>query len=327
MRDSSTFVCVLCGGVDCALLHQDLPDLHLEQPTGYRAQLVQCARCGLIAQWPTPSNEQLTSFYPDAYSPFQARASGVHPTQRVFRSRRPQFVTRHVRSGRLLDVGCSTGAFLLDMQAVGGWSCTGIEPSRSAVMAARARGLDVHEMNMEQLGAHADLGRFDAITLWDVLEHLRDPVESLRQLRTMLADNGVLVIGIPNGDSLEYRLFGRWWSGLEAPRHLFVFSRRTIAAVLSAAGFDVQEIRNGPGLYLTFVNTLLFRLRAAGVAYAATQRIGALLRAAPLRLLAEPFFRLTSVGVRGSKMVVTARANAHTPGNVDELRSEGDGDG
>jgi SAM-dependent methyltransferase len=304
------FTCALCGCGQHAVLHSQLQDLHLEKPTGFSAQLVQCSQCGLIAQWPVPTNEQLASFYPDEYSPFLARSAVSKPARTLFRSRRPDFVTRHVRSGRLLDVGCSTGSFLLDMQSIGGWSCVGIEPSRSAVQAARARRLDVHEMNMDQLSAHADLGTFDVITLWDVLEHLRSPVESLQQLRKMLGAGGLVVIGIPNADSVEYRAFGRCWSGLEAPRHLFVFSKRTIAAVLNAAGFDVLTISNGPGLYLTFVNTVLFRLRAAGVAHSTTQRIGALLRGKLLRLCAEPFFRLTSVGVRGSKMVVAARARS-----------------
>lgn len=302
------FSCALCGCSRHTVQYSGLQDLHLERPTGFSAQLVKCSQCGLIAQWPVPTDEQLASFYPDEYSPFQARAAASKAVRTVFRSRRPDFVTRHVRTGRLLDVGCSTGSFLIDMQSIDGWSCVGIEPSRSAVLAARARGLDVHEMNMDRLGAHVDLGVFDVITLWDVLEHLRNPVESLRQMRAMLAPGGLVVIGVPNVDSFEYSIFGRYWSGLEAPRHLFVFSKHTVAAVLNAAGFDVSEISNGPGLYLTFVNTVLFRLRAAGVAHAMTQRIGAFLRGKVLRLCAEPFFRLTSVGVRGSKMVVAARA-------------------
>jgi hypothetical protein len=123
----------------------------------------------------------------------------------------------------------------------------------------------------------------------------------------MLVDDGVVAIGVPNIGSWEASVFGRTWSGLEAPRHLHVFDPQTIAAVASAAGYEVLAVGNGTGLYSTFVNTLIFTLRARGVSYRAARGVGRLLRSIVLRRSCEPLLQIVCPRGRAAKMVAVVR--------------------
>jgi len=81
------------------------------------------------------------------------------------------------------------------------------------------------------------LGPFDCITLWHSLEHVRDPSAILRDCKKILKPGGVLLIAVPDAGGLEARTFGARWFHLDVPRHLFHFTRKSLASVLRAAGF------------------------------------------------------------------------------------------
>jgi SAM-dependent methyltransferase len=145
---------------------------------------------------------------------------------------------RHLQAvpeGRLLDVGCGSGAFLTQMAALG-WRAEGVDPDPAAVAAARRTGVEA------RLGTLADLElneeAFDAITLSHVIEHLHDPAEDLRRLHRLLRPGGQLWIGTPNLEALSFRRFGCHWRGLEPPRHLVLFRRASLERILRRTGFE-----------------------------------------------------------------------------------------
>lgn len=148
--------------------------------------------------------------------------------------------------GRLLDVGCGNGDFLLRMREVG-WSVTGVEPDPSAAeFASTQHGIDVRVGQLED-AAFPD-GQFDAIVLSHVIEHVYDPVATLRECRRVLAPGGRIVALTPNARSLGHRLLGRNWRGLEPPRHLHVFDPATLATCARLGGLQVTSLRTSARL-------------------------------------------------------------------------------
>ncbi|MBI4356151.1 MAG: class I SAM-dependent methyltransferase [Candidatus Omnitrophica bacterium] len=158
-------------------------------------------------------------------------------------------------SGRLLDVGCGYG-WLLRVAREAGYDVLGVEPSAEVARSARQEtGLPVVEGALAVLG---DGERFEVITLCNVLEHLPQPRESLRQLTRLLRPDGVLAICVPNIQGLLHRCVtwgyratgGRWTAPLEmlyqtdnACRHLYHFSPDTLTALVREAGLSVRRCR------------------------------------------------------------------------------------
>ncbi len=144
------------------------------------------------------------------------------------------------RAGRLLDVGAGDGRFLAEMRARG-WQVLGVEPDRSAVARARARGLEMLEGDVEIVPV---VEAFDAVTLNNVIEHVVDPIATLRRCWALVAPGGRLVVLTPNLESLGHRVFGARWRGLEPPRHLHLFDHATLAACARSAGVAVFSVRD-----------------------------------------------------------------------------------
>lgn len=141
--------------------------------------------------------------------------------------------------GRLLDVGFGNGGFLKKAGEMG-WRAEGIDFDPQAVEVARARGLVVSDETVEDLAARA--AHYDVITLSHVIEHVHDPVAFLRSLRLLLNPGGTLWIETPNYKSFGRAYFGRYWRGLEPPRHLVLFSKKSLLFALSRAGFNVVSM-------------------------------------------------------------------------------------
>jgi len=143
--------------------------------------------------------------------------------------------------GKLLDVGCGNGKFLTKMRKLG-WDVTGVEPDGQAVKLAREHfGLNIHEGVIEGTGFTDN--SFDAITMSHVLEHVWDPISTLRECYRLLKPSGKLVIVTPNINSLGHRLFGKAWRGLEAPRHLYIFSPKALKICIEQANFHILKLR------------------------------------------------------------------------------------
>lgn len=143
-----------------------------------------------------------------------------------------------IQSGdkRVLDVGCGNGRFLSFARALG-WEASGVEMDPLAAATARAQGFKILASRVEELTG-AMSGMFDAVTLSHVLEHVHDPVKLLMDCHSLLKPGGFLWLETPNIASVGYDLYGRFWRGLEAPRHLVLFSRSSLELCLRNAGFE-----------------------------------------------------------------------------------------
>jgi SAM-dependent methyltransferase len=195
--------------------------------------------------------------------------------------------------------------FLREMQNNVGWEVYGVEINEFAACVAREQHwLDVRVGTLEQAAFPDEF--FDAVTLWDVLEHLHDPVASLREIRRILKLDGVLVIRVPNANSWDAALFGRYWAGLEPPRHLYVFTPNTLGALLTANSFRAKSWSSNIAAYTTFLLSLRLWSNAQKRPNAARDFLIRSLHHPLMRLLVAPVFYLDGIGLRGPLMVVTA---------------------
>jgi SAM-dependent methyltransferase len=246
------------------------------------SDLVRCTRCGHRQTEPMPADAVLESAYADAASDdYVDEEAGQRETARRALERIEHHLVPDPSNGaprprRLLDLGCWVG-FLLSEARERGWEATGVEPSQFASAFARDRlGLDVHTGDL--LSAPLPLGRYDAIVLGDVIEHLPRPGAALDRMATLLRPGGLAWMALPDaGSAVARRLGRRWWSVI--PTHVQFFTRGSIRALLERHEWTVLEIQTAPkafsvryylervGGYSPPVARLLVRgARAAGVA-------------------------------------------------------------
>ncbi len=159
--------------------------------------------------------------------------------------------------GRLLDAGCASGSFLLAAREAG-WSVAGVEPSEA--LFAKAVGTlgddaELHCRILEQAGLAPE--SFDAITLWDVLEHVPDPAGFMRLCRELLKPGGKLFVNVPDLDSFEAQTLGKRWPLLLA-EHLNYFNRESLRLCAEKAG--LSWIHFGRRSVSFSVEYILFRL-------------------------------------------------------------------
>lgn len=157
-----------------------------------------------------------------------------------------------VSHGRLLDVGCGSGDWLLSMRELG-WNVAGNDFDANAVKVAVDRGLDVTVGSLEQQNLPDD--SFDAVTLSHVIEHLPDPIGTMRECARILKPGGKIVLLTPNCASLSHRFFKQDWRGLEPPRHLHVFSLKSMDRMLAMTGFEQRSVR--PFIVTSVINDSL----------------------------------------------------------------------
>jgi len=144
--------------------------------------------------------------------------------------------------GRLLEIGCGSGACLARMRRLG-WEVQGVEPDTFAASIGRdTYGLDLYAGTLQQAGFPAE--SFDVITMNHVIEHVHDPLALLAECRRILRPGGRLVLTTPNTDSWGHKVFGRHWRGLEPPRHFMIFSLQNLEQCTKRSHFDTLALRS-----------------------------------------------------------------------------------
>lgn len=261
--------CYLCRS-NGSLLYSQLRDDLFGTPGDWNLKHCTNSECGLAWLDPMPKPSELSKAYQDYYT-HSSRQSGAISSKNPFLAlakesfgylkrflvlipgtNRQRLLSNNLylqgcRPGRLLDIGCGSGQFLQQMQ-IQGWEVEGVDFDEMATESARTNyGLRVHTGDLRDI-AYPD-NSFDAITLNNVIEHLPEPVEVVKECRRILRPGGRLVIVTPNFESLGRRRLARYWRGLEPPRHLFLFSPKNLAMVAQIAEFnDFQSFSSTGGL-------------------------------------------------------------------------------
>jgi len=206
--------------------------------------IVQCAACSFQFTNPRPSVGEIGRYYEsDAYVSHNSAATGLinqaYRVARFFTMRRKSSLLNKLapRRGRLLDYGCGTGHFLATAQAAG-WQVTGLEPNARAREAASKRlGQPIGQEGLSSF----EPGSFDAITLWHVLEHVHSLNETLAQLTALLKPDGVMLIAVPNVESLDAQHYRELWAAYDVPRHLYHFAPKTMTQLLKKHKLVIRQ--------------------------------------------------------------------------------------
>jgi SAM-dependent methyltransferase len=210
--------------------------------------VVKCCTCGLMRTNPRPTPKTMGLYYPDEYGPYKStlvRAGGQDKVQTLLRQ-----LVRHVfrfnthalpkiEPGRMLEIGCGSGAFLHHM-AKKGWNVEGLEFSETAASAARSAGYTVSSGTLETAQDPED--SYDLIVGWMTLEHLHDPLAALKKLHSWMKPDGWMITSIPNAASLGFTLFRESWYDLHLPNHLYHFTPRTLDKMLDIAGWRIEKV-------------------------------------------------------------------------------------
>ncbi len=305
MSTNEGLVCRLCGHAGAVTLKRAMPD-RLHPVGGATCSIARCAACGVVFTVLGGA----APFYPPDYEPFtppQQRAAKVRPTRdrirRVFYEGKGTVLERILlflpylvfrfrdkyklrnkwaydkafrRRGRLLDVGCGRGQHLLQ------WSksqdeVVGVEPHEPTATAAREEtGLDIRPGTLESQGFPPE--SFHCIAFCHVLEHVKNPRETLLEARRVLKPGGEIILWVPNFDSLLQPLFGRDWFSYEVPRHLWHFNPMRLNSILGDCGLRPLEVAMDPNEY-AFRRSVRF-LRESG-----RRILAALLSRRSLRML------------------------------------------
>ena len=251
-EDTEDVVCCLCR-LPGTLVHDVAP-----------FGVVRCPQCELVFISPRLRPEALQRLYDDVgyfeggvygagvssddgAPPAEGRWSPAMLLQRAWTAGRLALVDRErggaAAGGRLLEVGAGYGLFLAAAREAG-WTTSGVELSRTGAKHAQdTLGLDVFCGQLED--APLTPG-FDVVCAWDTAEHVPDPLSFWRTVRSLVADDGVVLFSTPYVSSLPARLLGtRWWT-LKPTEHIWHFTPRTHALVLARAGLALTRVIRSP---------------------------------------------------------------------------------
>ena len=222
-----------------------------------RFDVLRCARCGILFRDPLPDAAELKRMYEDeAYHQSEYFSASLDPAKAgpevALYERAIDWIEAHRSAGapRLLDVGCGSGLFL-ELARRRAWRIEGVEFSEQ--LAARAREqFRVPILAGDFAAVTLERSAYDVVTMWDLLEHVTDPVGTLAKVREILRPGGVLVVLTINSASLFNRIgdlgyrasLGRFSRPLELlydARHNFYFTLETLEALIDRAGFRVEE--------------------------------------------------------------------------------------
>lgn len=159
----------------------------------------------------------------------------------TYRSIIKDFESHRVNS-RFLDVGCGAGT-LLDIAVERNWNAVGIEVSKPAAEHLKQRGLNVFEGTLEE--AKFPDNHFDVVTCTEVIEHVTNPKELLKEIARVLAPTGILWMTTPHGRGLSGKFLGSNWTVVAPPEHLNLFSIKSLKMCLEEAGFQKCRIVSG----------------------------------------------------------------------------------
>lgn len=204
--------------------------------------IVKCRDCEFIFLNPRPSQDEFLNFYPTDFHKNDTSLlyKIIEPCFTLSLKNTIRTLKRYKKQGKILDIGCGNGSFILAMQKHG-YDAWGVELNSEAQkytplnLKGRIFFQELKECKFPEKS-------FDIITMFQSLEHVADLGTLFAEIRRIIKDKGIFYICVPNADFFESRLFGPYYYNLEVPRHFYFFNQETLSKLLSKNGFEVVRM-------------------------------------------------------------------------------------
>ncbi len=214
--------------------------------SGEEFQLLYDKELDMLETFPQPKADKLSEYYKseDYISHTDTKRNLLefvyHSVREIALKRKLKLINGfNSESKSLLDIGCGTGDFL-EKAKINNWNITGIEPNETAKQIANSK-TNNSVFGVEELN-NLKSNNFDVITLWHVLEHLPDLEMHINLLKSLLKQNGTLVIAVPNFNSYDAKYYESCWAAYDVPRHLWHFSKKSISKLFNKVNIELVEI-------------------------------------------------------------------------------------
>ncbi len=241
-RSVEFVLCNLCGS-DSSKPYMEI--------SGY--SIVQCVRCDLVYVNPRLKESELHDIYNESYyrnPAFRGKQTTFYGYGEYIKEkddiratfqRRLKWINKFSKKGKLLDIGCATG-FFLELATEHGWKVQGLELAKFAHEYATKK-LKLPVLNKTLEDAKFKEESFEAVSLFDVVEHLPNPKSTVKEVHRVLKKGGVFAITTPNIGSLVAKMLGKNWEEVRRVReHIYFFSEKTLKRMLEESGFEVLRV-------------------------------------------------------------------------------------
>lgn len=231
--------CPVCHSGEIGLRYSGRTTRNPSDPMQWRVSECRCCSLGFLN--PRPSWEELEPYYSAQYAAYGHSHGAKASDDEVVAEARRAGTFRHIpipEGKRVLDVGCGGGYFLRICSKLGA-KVQGVEPSPIAAEQAGSQGIPVFNGMLEDFETDEP---FDVITMSQVLEHVPDPVATLKKLKSLLAPGGMIWLAVPNADCRWAKALGWKWDGADLPYHLLHFGPRSISTATDEAGLTIARL-------------------------------------------------------------------------------------
>ena len=206
--------------------------------------LTKCRQCEFLFTNPRPTPDGLSRYYEsEEYISHQNKSNTlinwIYSIARKFTlSWKFRLISKHLRTGKALDIGCGTGHFLAKLKSKG-WTVQGIEPDSGA------RAIATEQLGYENIVDSFDMinskNEYDLISLWHVLEHIPDLDDYLTRIKILIKKNGRIFIAVPNHDSFDAAHYKDYWAAYDVPRHLYHFNQNSMKKLAQKFGLKIVD--------------------------------------------------------------------------------------
>jgi len=233
--DITTALCRFCGGA--ARPRFRTSDLN-RNTSGETFSYLACNECGVIFLHPVP--QDLSAFYATGYHSIPRSLDELRSSAEADRYKL-DMVRRFASTGRLLEIGPGIGAFAY-LAKDAGFEVAAVEMDAECCRFLNQEvGIQTIHSSDPRV-ALAPTQTYDVIAMWQVLEHLPDPLETLELAARCLSSGGILVVATPNPTSLQFRVFQGYWAHVDAPRHLQLIPIDVLRKHAVALGLRVEAV-------------------------------------------------------------------------------------